>query len=381
MAKSLQRLRALIYKETVQVLRDRRTLILFFALPLIELFLFGYAVSLTVTHLPTALVDQSLDTRSRDFTQTLVNSGNFDLTLVLQNEKQVMQAMDAGTVKAGIIIPPDLANQVLLGKGTVLILLDGSDSFSVQSGYNAILGIAQQYSLNLTIQKVSISGAGAGVVTGTLPITTATRVLYNPDIKDLVFILPGLIALIMQIILVTHSAMALVRERETGTLEQLLATPARPAEMVIAKLVPGMAVSMLDMTVILAIGVFWFQVPFQGNILLLAGLSVLFIISGMGLGLVISAVARNQRQAQQLTAVIQLLAMLLTGFLYPRTTMPVWTQIIGDLLPMTYFVRIIRGIMTKGVGMAFLWTDTLTLLIYAGIALTIAAAVSKKRLD
>jgi ABC-2 type transport system permease protein len=381
MAKSLQRLRALIYKETVQVLRDRRTLILFFALPLIELFLFGYAVSLTVTHLPTALVDQSLDTRSRDFTRALINSGNFDLTLVLQNEEQVMQAMDAGTVKAGIIIPPDLANQVLLGKGTLLVLLDGSDSFSVQSGYNAILAIAQQYSLALTIQEVSISGAGAGVLTGTLPVTTSTRVLYNPDIKDLVFILPGLIALIMQIILVTHSAMALVRERETGTLEQLLATPARPAEMVIAKLVPGMAVSILDMAVILAIGVFWFQVPFQGNILLLAGLSVLFIISGMGLGLVISAVAKNQRQAQQLTAVIQLLAMLLTGFLYPRTTMPVWTQIIGNLLPMTYFVRIIRGIMTKGVGMAFLWTDTLTLLVYAGIALTIAAAVSKKRLD
>jgi len=379
MAKSLQRLRALIYKEALQVLRDRRTLILFFALPLIELFLFAYAVSLTVTHLPTALVDQSLDTRSRDFTQALVNSGNFDITLILQNEQQVQQAIDAGTVKAGMVIPPDFSDQVLNGKGSVLLLLDGSDSFSVQSGYNAALSIAQKYALDLTIEKVQSREASGA--TGTLPITTATRVLYNPDIKDLIFILPGLIALIMQIILVTHSAMALVREREAGTLEQLLATPARPAEMVVAKLIPGMAVAMLDMAVILAIGVFWFQVPFQGSVLLLAGLSILFIISGMGLGLIISAVARNQRQAQQLTAVIQLLAMLLTGFLYPRTTMPVWTQIIGNLVPMTYFVRIIRGIMTKGVGMAFLWTDSLTLLVYAGIALAIAAAVSKKRLD
>ncbi len=379
MAKSLQRLRALIYKETVQILRDQRTLILFFALPLIELFLFAYAVSLTVTHLPTAVVDQSLDTRSRDFIQALVNSGNFDVTLVLQNEQQVRQAIDDGTVRVGLIIPPNFSVQVLRGNGSVLILMDGSDSFSVQSGYNAALSIAQKYSLNLTTE--AMQNGGAGFAAGTMPISTITRVLYNPDIEDLVFILPGLIALIMQIILVTNSAMAIVREREAGTLEQLLATPARPAEMVIAKLIPGMLVAILDMTMILAIGVFWFHVPFQGNFLLLAGLSILFIISGMGLGLVISALAKNQRQAQQLTAVIQLLAMLLTGFLYPRITMPLWTQIIGNLIPMTYFVRIIRGIMTKGVGLTFLWTDALTLFVYAVIALAIAAAVSKKRLD
>jgi ABC-2 type transport system permease protein len=379
MAKSLQRLRALIYKETVQILRDQRTLILFFALPLIELFLFAYAVSLTVTHLPTGVVDQSLDSRSRDLIQALVNSGNFDVTLVLQNEQQVKNAIDAGTIKVGLIIPPNFEEKVLSGNGNVLILLDGSDSFSVQSGYNAALSIAQKYSLNLTTE--TMQNSGSGFTTGSLPIMTITRVLYNPDIEDLVFILPGLIALIMQIILVTNSAMAIVREREAGTLEQLLATPARPAEMVFAKLIPGMLVAILDMTLILAIGVFWFHVPFQGNVLLLGGLSIFFIISGMGLGLVISALAKTQRQAQQLTAVIQLLAMLLTGFLYPRTTMPLWTQIIGNLIPMTYFIRIIRGIMTKGVGLTFLWADALTLFIYAVIALAIAAAVSKKRLD
>ncbi len=383
MLKSLQRLRTLTYKEMAQVLRDRRTLMLFFLLPLIELFLFAYAVSLTITHLPTAVVDQSLDTRSRDFIKALVNSGNFDVTLVLQNEQQVMGAIDAGTVKAGVIIPPDFAEQVLRGKGSVLILLDGSDSFSVESGYNAASSIAQKYSLNLTAEEIQKSGANpaASISTGGLPIDTTTRVLYNPDIRDLVFILPGLIALIMQIIIVTHSALAIVREREAGTLEQLLATPARPIERIIAKLIPGMLVAILDMTVILVIGVFWFQVPFQGSFLPLAALSILFIISGMGLGLVISAIAKTQRQAQQLTSVIQLLAMLLTGFIYPRTTMPLWTQLIGDLIPLTYFVRIIRGIMTKGVSLTLLWTDTLALIAYACIALFIAAAVTKNRLD
>jgi ABC-2 type transport system permease protein len=383
MAKSLQRLRALVYKEMVQILRDRRTLMLFFILPLVELFLFAYAVSLTITHLPTAVVDQSLDNRSRDFIQALVNSGDFDVTLTLQNQQQVMDAIDAGTVKAGVIIPPNFAEDVARGDGSVLILLDGSDSFSVESGYNAASSIAQTYSLALTAEKIQNSNPSmaASAASGALPISTTTRVLYNPDIRDLVFILPGLIALIMQIIVVTHSAMAIVREREAGTLEQLLATPARPFERIIAKLIPGMLVAIVDMAMVLVIGVFWFQVPFQGNILLLAALSILFIISSMGLGLVISAIAKTQRQAQQLSSVIQLLAMLLTGFLYPRTTMPIWTQLVGDLIPLTYFVRIIRGIMTKGVSLSFLWTDTLTLVVYACIALAFAAVVTKNRLD
>ena len=179
MLKSLQRLRALIYKETVQILRDRRTLILFFALPLIELFLFAYAVSLTITHLPTGVFDQSQDTRSRDFLKTLVNSGSFDITLVLQNEQQVMDAVDAGQIKVGLVIPPNFEMQVLRGKGSVLMLLDGSDSFSVQSGYNAALSIAQKYSLNLTVEKLQSGGASSALtsLSSQLPITTTTRVL------------------------------------------------------------------------------------------------------------------------------------------------------------------------------------------------------------
>jgi len=383
MQKSFQRLKALIKKEMVQILRDRRTLMLFFLLPLVELFLFGYAVSLTVTHLPTAVVDQSLDTRSQNFIQSLVSSGNFDVKLVLQNEEQVIQAIDAGNVKAGVVIPPDFAEKILLGKGSVLILLDGSDSFSVQSGYNAASSIAQKYSLELTAEKVQGSGSPQAsiVSSGQLPITTITRVLYNPDISDLVFIVPGLIAVIMQMIVVTHSALSIVRERELGTLEQLLATPARPLEMVIAKLIPGMLVAALDMVFILGIGIFWFGVPFHGSFALLAVLSILFIISGMGLGLVISAITKSQRQAQQFSGVIQLLTFLLTGFIYSRTSMPLWTQIVGNLMPLTYYIRIIRGIMTKGVSLNYLWTDTLSLLLYASIALIIAAAVSKKRLD
>ena len=369
------------YKETLQILRDRRTLIMFFVLPVVQLFLFAYAVTLTVDHLPTALVDQSLDQSGRDYVQGLVNSGFFDIKLILQNEQEVIQAIDSGQVKAGVLIPPDFSEQVARGAGSVLILLDGSDSFSVSSGFNAANSIAQKYSLQLLTQQVQKTGFQAGASSSRLPVVTATRVLYNPDIKDLIFILPGLIALIMQNVIVAHSAVAVVRERELGTLEQLLATPARPIEMVIAKLIPGMVVVILDMAFILGVGVFWFKVPFQGSVGLLALLSLIFIISGMGLGLLISTISKSQRQAQQFSALLNLLTMLLTGFIYTRAVMPLWTQWIGNLIPLTYFMRIIRGIVTKGVGITFLWQDALALVVYSGITLLLAALVSKKRLD
>ncbi len=381
MRRSWQRLRALTYKETVQMLRDWRTLMLLFALPLIQLFLFVYAVSLTTNHLPTALVDDSLDSRSRDFIQALQASGYFDIKLVLQNEEQIIQAIDSGAAKAGVVIAPHLAENVDRGQGSVLILLDGSDSFSVQSGYSAASAIAQKYSLDLTAQAVRKASPASMTAGMQLPVSVATRVLYNPDMRDLVFVLPGLIALIIQNIIVAHSVLAVVRERESGVLEQLLATPARPIEMIIAKLIPGMLVVTIDLAVILLVGMVGFGVPFQGNAGLFAVLSILFIISSMGLGLLISTIARNQRQAQQLTAVLNLFSMLLTGFLYPRAAMPLWTQIIGNFIPLTYYMRIVRGVITKGVGLTFLWGDALILGCYTVLALVIAAAASKKRLD
>lgn len=381
MRRSLQRLRALTYKEVAQMLRDWRTLMLLFALPLIQLFLFVYAVSLTTNHLPTALVDESLDPRSRDFIQALQGSGYFDIKLVVQNEEEIIQAIDSGAAKAGVVISPHFAEEVDRGQGNVLILLDGSDSFSVQSGYSAASAIAQKYSLDLTAQSVEKARPAATSAGLQLPLSVATRVLYNPDMRDLVFILPGLIALIIQNIIVAHSVLAVVRERESGVLEQLLATPARPIEMIVAKLIPGMLVVAIDLAVILLVGMLGFGVPFQGDAGLFAALSLLFIISSMGLGLLISTMARNQRQAQQLTAVLNLFSMLLTGFIYPRATMPLWTQVIGNFIPLTYYMRIVRGVITKGVGLTFLWGDALALGSYTVVALIIAAAVSKKRLD
>ena len=358
-----------------QLWRDSRLLLLIILLPIILLFLFAYAVTLTVDHLPTAVADQSHDERSRDFIQTLVNSGYFDQTLVLQNEQELIQALNAGQVKAGILIPPDFSENVSRGSGRALILLDGSDSFTVSSGFNAASTLSQKYSYDLQARSVK-----AGMQEN-LPILTSSRVLYNPDMNDLVFILPGLVGMLVQNIIVAYASMAIVRERELGIMEQILVTPARPAEMVIAKLIPGVIVAMLDMAIVLTLGIFWFGVPMRGSIFLFSALALIFILAYMGLGLMISALAKTQRQAQQISVLLLLLGVLLTGFIFPRISMPDWTQAIGDLIPLTYFVRISRGIISKGLAFDYLWKDTLIMAAYALVTLSLASLFFKKRLD
>ncbi len=382
-SKSWMRLSALIQKEASQLLRDRRTLAYIIGLPIVELFLFAYAVSLTVYHLPTAVADQSQDAKSRDFIQAFVNSQYFDISLNVQNEEQVRQAIDAGQVKAGIIIPPDFSAHLENGNASVLILLDGSDSFSVQSGYSAASLVTQKYALQISTQEIERIGGQTLMVAqaASMPITNSFRVLYNPDFRDLWFVLPAIIGMLLQTAAVSQAALIVVREREVGTIEQILATPTRPLELLVGKLIPLLVLCFLILGIVLALGVFWFGVAFKGSLILYLLLSLLFTTSSLGLGFLISTVARNQRQAQQASTVLMLFSMLLTGLVYPRNTMPLIPQLIGSLLPLTYFIRISRGVIMKGIGMTFLWSDAVALTVY-GLAIMIVAALNfRERLD
>jgi ABC-2 type transport system permease protein len=377
MQQRLQRIMAMFVKESVQLLRDPRTLMMVFGLPLIELFLFGYAVSLTVYHIPTVVVDQSQDADSRNYIQALVNSTYFDVVQSLASEHEMLQAIDAGQVKAGILIPPGFSTDLKRGAAHVQIVLDGSDSFSVQSGYNAASIISQNYSINLTTEQLNRTGSQAAK----MPITNSIQVLYNPDLRDLWFILPAIVGMILQSMAVVLAAMAVVREREAGTLEQLLATPIRPLELILGKMTPLLLLCLLIIGVVMGLGVFWFGVPFRGSLALYLLLSLLFIVSSLGLGLLISTIARTQKQAQQITQMLMLFSMLLTGLVYPRNAMPLIPQWIGDLIPLTYFIRISRGIVTKGVGLSFFWSDAVVLLFYALVVILIASMSFKNRLD
>ncbi len=378
-----QRLGALIKKETTQLLRDRRLLLFLLGVPLLQLALYGYAAHLTVYHLPLAVVDQSQDRKSREFIQALVNSQYFETTLRLQSQAEVMQAIDRGEVKAGVIISPRFATRTDQGTADVLVLLDGSDTASVQSGYSAAALVAQNYALQLSAGKVARSGMslGASTTTVSLPITASTQVLYNPEMIDIWFILPGLVGLILQTLAITQAVLIVVRDREQGTLEQILVTPARPIELMVSKIVPLLVVCLVAMSMVVGIGIFWFGVPFQGSLFLYFWLALLFVASALGLGLLLSTRAKTQLEATQYGLIFMLFGVLLSGFMYPLNAMPPVLQFIGGLFPATYFIRISRGIFLKGVGFSFVWSDALILAIYSVVIVVIAARSFRKRLD
>jgi len=376
MGKRTQRLAALIRKETTQLLRDRRTLTIIMTLPLIELFLFAYAVRLAVDHLPTVVADMSMDSQSRSFVSALVNSNYFDITGYVASQADVVRAIDEGRAKAGLVIPPDFATRVERGNAEALVILDGSDSFSVSSGYSAAVAVGQDRALGLAAEQARRLGIELKIT----PIVASVQLLYNPSLNDLIFIMPGLVAMLLQILTVLTTAQAVVKEYELGTIEGLLATPARPLELVVGKLAPNMLLMLVNLGFTTLVGVFWFGVPFQGDPWLFAWLSVLFVASGLALGLLVSSIARTQREAQQVSAMISLVSMLLTGFIYPRGPMPAAIRLVGNLIPLTYFIRIARGIITKGIGLSFMWTDAVALVIYGVVILGFAAMTTKKRL-
>lgn len=362
-------------------------------LPLLQLFLYGYAVHTAVYHIPLAVVDQSRDRKSREFVQALVNSQYFDATLYLQSETEVIDAIDKNEVKAGLVIPPHFATDTDRGTASALMVLDGSDSASVSSGFSSASLIAQNYALQLTSEQVlrkGIQAASSAAQSGkplgraadnTLPITTSTRVLYNPDMIDIWFLLPGLVGLILQTLAVQQAALIVVRERELGTIEQILITPTRPLELVVSKMIPLLFLCIFVLATVVGLGVFWFGVPFQGSLLLYFGLALLFIASSLGLGLLISNRASTQKQAQQMAMMTMMFGLLLSGLIYPRTAMPAIPRFIGDLLPVSYFIRISRAVFTKGVGLTFVSSDALALVVYTLIVVFIAARNFKKRLD
>jgi ABC-2 type transport system permease protein len=383
MRKSLKRILAFTQKETIQIVRDWRTLAMILAMPIVMMFFFAYAVTLLVDHMPTAVADMSKDVESRGFVEALEISGYFDVKMYVEGEEAVIRAIDEGMAKAGVVIPPDFAGQVERGTAQVLVIFDGSESLTVQTGYSAAIAIAQARSVELLMQKAGQVGQSMSLLggAGALPISASTRVLYNPDLDGLIFMVPGIAAVLLQILTVAQVAMAVVRERELGTLEQLLATPVRPIELIISKIVPNIFLTVVDTVIIVLVGVYWFDVPFQGSPWLFAWMSLLFIVSGLGLGLLISTVTQTQKQAQQLTSVLVILTTMLTGMFYPRATMPPVVRAVGDLIPATYFTRIARGIITKGVGLSFMWSDVIVLAIYGAVVMIFAAVTFKKRLD
>lgn len=367
-------------KEFIQTLRDRRTLLIELCLPIIQLFILGYAIRMDVEHVPTVVADQSLDDASRSYVEAMVTSNYFDVVAYLPSQAEVVRAIDEGRAQAGIVIPPGFGASVERGDAQALLLVDGSDLFTSQTVYNAFNAIAQTHSTRVLVQKLERSGKLVGEK-GLLPLDARLRILYNPNLEDLIFLIPGMAALILQTQAITLTAAAVVREREAGTIEQLLVTPIQPGELMLGKVVPNILIAMVNMLTVIAIGVFWFEVPFQGSFGLYLWLAFMYVFSGLGLGILVSTISQNQKQTQQMAMLLMLLGLVLGGFIFPRYLMPPFIRILGNLFPLTYFIPIARGIITKGIGIESLWEQVIALVVYIVLMMFVAARAFRKGLD
>jgi ABC-2 type transport system permease protein len=376
----LRRILAITQKEFIQTMRDRTTLMIMLSMPLLQLILFAYAIHMDVKNIPLVVADQSMDQVSQSYITDMVRSGYFNIVDTAQGEADMIAAIDAGSARAGLVIPPDFAAQVDRGSANVLLLVDGSDPFTTQSAYNAANAISQTHAVSLAMDNLSRSAPGISEQ-DLSPLTAHISILYNPDLKDLWFLIPGMIAMLLQTQTIALTSLAVVREREAGTIEQILVSPIRPVELMIGKTLPNLLIALINMLTIVVVGALSFGVPFQGNFPLFLGLALIYVFSGLGLGLLISSVSQNPRQAQQLNMMFSLVGLIISGFIFPRYTMPAVLQGIGYIFPLTFFIPISRGIFTKGIGIEFLWGNVAALVIFAIGIIFFASRFFRQRLD
>ena len=373
------RFRAVLKKEFIHIIRDRASLIMAIAMPIAMLIIFGYAINMNVEHLPTVVWDQAQTVDSRDLITSIRNTQYMDPDNYVQGYKEIEGYLDSGKARAAVIIPPDFGKKIQgLEQANVQVLVDGSDPTVARAVMSAVQMLGLNKSLELQSERLVARGNATGLE---MPLNLVTRVWYNPDMKSMVFNIPGLIGLILQNVIAMLTSFSIVREKERGTMEQLVVTPIRPLELMLGKLLPFVVIGFVSLTLILATGIFWFGVVPLGSIPLLFFLSTIFLVTILAIGLLISSIARTQLQAMQMTFILLLPSILLSGFIFPRETMPKLLQILGGLFPLTYFLKIVRGIFLKGVGIEYLWQDSLTLCAFAIVLLAIASKKFKKTLD
>jgi ABC-2 type transport system permease protein len=369
---SRTRLLAMARKEVLQLRRDPRSLGLAFLLPALLLVLFGYAITWDVEHIATALLDEDDSAQSRALAAAVTASGYFDILEHPRTTAAIGPLLDRSRVRLALVIPPDFGATVGAGHpARVQAIVDGSDANTATIVLSYIQAIVQNYSSTLQLDGVRRRP----------PIQSQSRVWYNEDLKSRNMIVPGLVAVIMAIIASMLTSLTIAREWERGTMEQLAATPVSRAEVVLGKLLPYLGIGFIDVLVTTALGVLLFQVPMRGSLLLLMGLSVLFLVGALGFGIFISAVTRSQILATQLSILTTFLpSYILSGFMFSISVMPRPLQIVSLVVPARYFSVVTRGIFLKGVGAEVLWVQALLMVVFAGLGLALAMRVFRKEI-
>lgn len=366
---NLRRMFAIVVKELRQLRRDRVTLGMILGIPVMQLVLFGYAINLNLRGLDAGIADQANTAASRALVMDMVATGVITPKLSATSPAQLMGALRRGEISVGVVVPPDFERRRFDGREAVQVLVDGSDTV-VQS---AAVQLAQ-----LPLDGTPASNAKSER-TGPGQISVVS--FYNPQRRSAVNIVPGLIGVILTMTMVLFTAVAIVRERERGNMELLIATPLSRSELMIGKVLPYIAIGLLQTTVVLALGMWLFQVPVRGGVLDVYIASMLLIVANLTLGLLISTRAQSQFQAMQMTFFFFLPSILLSGFMFPFAGMPRVVQWLAEVLPLTHFMRLIRGIMLRGANLVDLWPEVAALLVFTVVMMAAAILRFRKRLD
>jgi ABC-2 type transport system permease protein len=373
------RLASILRKEFIQITRDKRTLVIILIIPIMQLFLLGYSATSDVRNVPLAVFDQCRCAESRSLQEAYRAADYFQLAYMVGSEDQIRLLIEEGKARAGLIIPPDYNTALAQGKAEVAFILDGSDASTGSTALSAATLIGQSLATQLMIRRLESLGIDASNFQP--PLQVRTRVWYNPDLVSSHFMIPGVIGMILYAITSILTATAVVRERERGTIEQLIVTPIRPWELVVGKILPYAILALIDTLEVLAIGHWWFGMPVRGDLSLILACSGLLVLSGLGIGLFASTIANTQQEAMLTVWMTLLPGIFLSGFFFPLEAMPQFLQWISYVIPLRYYLIIIRALLIKGVGAGPIWTEILALALF-GIAIMSAASVRfRKRLD
>ena len=372
------RLLGIIAKEFIHLRRDWLALVLALGVPVAMLFIFGWAINTDVKHVPTAVFDQSGSVEARTLLEAMANSQYFDVRYWARSHAELTRLIDGGVAKVGVVIPPDFARRLSRQQADVLVIVDASDPMVATSAVNAATALGADRSLRILTQTLPDAG---GARSAAAPLDVRVRAWYNPDLVSAIFIVPGLVGALLMQTTITQMAVSVVREREKGTLEALIVSPIRRWELLLGKIVPNLLVAYGQMSMALAVAHWVFDVPIRGSLPLLYALSLLFMMGTLGIGIFVSAASRTVPQAMQLTFLTFLPSIYLSGLLFPIEGMPVGAQWIAAVIPLTYYLRIVRGIVLKGVGFDVLWPSLVPLLLFGVAVFSLAVLKFRKTLD
>lgn len=373
---TFHRLRSMVWKEFIQMRRDRATLAMMLGIPVIQLLVFGFAIRMDVRHLPMAVYDESRSQESRELIQRLAATDNFVVARQVDSYAEANRLIDRGSVRAAVVIPVDYARRLKRGRPTVAqLLVDASDPNTSQNAIAAAQLVGQRKNI-----EVLTALSRSPVRMDTPPVEIRVRPLYNPALKSSIFIVPGIIGMILSVTMMIITSMSVVREREHGTLEQLIVTPITRGEIMIGKIAPYVLVGYVQLTAVLTLGHFIFAMPIRGSLLVVYAVTFLFITANLGMGLFISTLARTQAQAMQGSYFFFLPNVLLSGFMFPREGMPVIARQVGLLFPLTYYLQILRAVVLKGANFLDVLPQTGMLLLLALVFFGFSVKRFQKRL-